>query len=318
MTREISLPSLLVGCGAGLLSAVLFASLIGGSLITLPLFLASPLPLMIAGLGWGAFAGLLGAFVAALVLLVELGTPAALVSLGAAGVPALLLTTLAGREIATPTGTVRPSIGRIATIAAVTMAIATVAGAIGIGFDVAETTRQVVAAFHEALASGGTPPADLPEAMALEPFVRASVRVMPAFFPGFWTLVLILDLILAARIVRRAGRLTRPWEDLALIEASPWTGLVFAAGFAGAFLPGTIGILASIAAGAAFAPLFLVGMGVLTVLTRSTDMRWILRSTAYGLVLLFPVAALVMALTGLAETFLDLRGRTRSSPPGEE
>ncbi|NLH80871.1 MAG: DUF2232 domain-containing protein [Phyllobacteriaceae bacterium] len=318
MTSKISISSVLVGCGAGLLSAVLFASLVGGNLLTLPLFLASPLPLMIAGLGWGTLAGVLGAFLAAFVLLFELGTPAALVSLGTAGVPALLLTELAGREVATPNGVERPSTGRIATIAAVTMAIATVAGAIGIGFDVTETTREVVAAFHEALAAGGTPPADLPEAMALEPLVRASVRVMPAFFPGFWTLVLILDLVLAARIVRRAGRLTRPWEDLAEIRVSPWTGLVFAAGFAAAFLPGTIGILAAIAAGAAFAPLFLVGMAVLTVLTRSTDMRWILRSTAYGLVLLFPVAALVMALTGLAETFLDLRGRSRSGASGEE
>lgn len=317
MTSTFSIPSLLVGCGAGLLSAVLFASLVGGNVLTLPLFLVSPLPLMIAGLGWGTLAGVVGAVVSAFVLVVELGTPAALVSLGTAGLPALLLGELAVREIATANGPVRASIGRLATIAAVAMAIATTAGAIAIGFDVTETTREVVAAFHEALASGGTPPADLPEAMALEPFVRASVRVMPAFFPGFWTLVLILDLVLAARIVRRAGRLTRPWEDLALIEASPWTGLVFAGGFAAAFLPGTIGILAAIAAGAAFAPLFLVGMGVLTVLTRATDMRWILRSTAYGLVLLFPVAALVMALAGLAETFLDLRGRTRSGPPDE-
>jgi hypothetical protein len=140
---------------------------------------------------------------------------------------------------------------------------------------------------------------------------------MPAFFTAFWTLVLVLDLVLAARIARRMGRLDRPREDLARLLVSPWTGLVFAAGFAGAFLPGSIGVLASIAAGAAFAPLFLVGMGVLTVLTRATDMRWILRSTAYGLVLLFPVAALAMALTGLAECFLDLRGRRPRGGEGE-
>lgn len=309
MKTTSSLPSVMIGVGAGLGSALLFAALVGGNLLTLPLFVASPLPLMAAGLGWGPIAVAVGAVVAAVVLLAELGLPAALVSLGAAGVPALILTDLVGREVTGPHGPTRTPIGRIATIAAVLMAIATTAGAIGIGFDVAATTRQVVAAFHEALTAGGTPPADLPDALALEPLVRASVRLMPAFFPAFWTLVLMLDLVLAARIVRRFGRLARPWEDLAMIAVSPWTGLVFAAGFAGAFLPGTLGILAAIAAGAAFAPLFLVGMGLLTHLTRPTDMRWILRATAYGLVLLFPIAALVMALVGLAECFLDLRGR---------
>ncbi len=315
MTSKVSVPSIMIGIGAGLVSALLFASLIGGSLLTLPLFVAAPLPLMIAGLGWGSHAALVGGFTALLSLQIELGTPAALLHLGSAGLPALILTGLVARVV----GGERPQwfpIGRIATIAAVVMAIATLAGALAIGFDVAETTRQVVAAFHEALVSGGTPATDLPEAMALEPFVRASVRLMPAFFPAFWTLVLVLDLVIAARIVRRTGRMARPWEDLAMLEVSPWLGLVFAAGFAGAFLSGSLGVLASIAAGAAFAPLFLVGMGVLTVLTRPTDMRWILRATAYGLVLLFPIAALVMALVGLADTYLGLRrgGRPDTDP----
>jgi hypothetical protein len=316
MTKTSFLPSVMIGIGAGLGSALLFATLVGGSLLTLPLFVASPLPLMAAGLGWGPLAVVAGVVAATVVLFAELGMPAALVMLGAAGLPALILTDLVGRVAASARGPIWMPIGRIATIAAVLMAIATTAGAVGIGFDVAETTRQVVAAFHEVLSSGSTPPADLPDAMALEPFVRASVRLMPAFFPAFWTLVLMFDLAIAARIVRRSGRLERPWEDLAMISVTPWTGLVFAAGFAGAFLPGTIGILAGIAAGAAFAPLFLVGMGVLTHLTRATEMRWIIRATAYGLVLLFPIAALVMALAGLSESFLDLR---RGRPgPGED
>lgn len=314
MTSKVSVPSIMIGIGAGLVSALLFASLVGGSLFTLPLFFASPLPLMIAGLGWGPHAALAGGVVAVLILQIELGTPAALVMLGSAALPALILTELVGRRLLAGDRVSWFPIGRIATIAAVLMAIATLAGAVGIGFDVAATTTQVVAAFHETLASGGTPAADLPDALALEPFVRASVRLLPAFFPGFWTLMALLDLALAARIVRRAGRLERPWEDPAMIRVSPWLGLVFAAGFAGAFLPGSLGILASIAAGAAFAPLFLVGMGVLTVVTRPTDMRWILRATAYGLVLLFPIAALVMALAGIAETHLDLRrGRIRDA-----
>lgn len=307
MTSKVSVPSIMIGIGAGFVSALLFASLVGGSLLTLPLFLASPLPLMVAGLGWGPHAVLAAGLTAIVILQVELSTPATLVHLGSAAVPALILTTLVGRRLPVGGRATWFPIGRIAMIAAVVMAIATLAGALAIGFDVAATAREVTATFHEALVSGGTPATDLPEAMALEPFVRASVRLMPAFFPAFWTLVLMLDLALAARIARRMGRLERPLEDPAMLTLSPWVGLIFAAGFAASFLPGSFGVMASIAAGASFAPLFLVGMAVLTVMTRPTDMRWILRASAYGLVLLFPIATLVMALVGLADLFLDLR-----------
>ena len=306
MTSKVSVPSIfLTGLGAGIATALLFSSLMGGSIATLPLFAASPLPLMLAGIGWTPMAAVVGAVFCAVVLAIEIGTPAALVSLGAVGLPAVLLGGLVERR----DGDGAFPAGRIAVIGAVFMAVATALGAIAIDFDVARTTAQVVAAFHETLVAAGAPPTELPEAMALEPLIRASVRFMPAFFPGFWTLVLVADLVIAAVLLRRFGRLDRPREDLAMIEVSPWAGLVFAAGFAGSFLPGSPGVLAAIAAGAAFAPLFLVGMGVLTHLTRPTDMRWILRATAYGLVLLFPVAAVAMAVTGIAETFLGMRRR---------
>lgn len=308
MKNNNSATAVVIGVGAGLGSALLFASLVGGSVLTVPLFAASPLPIMAAGIGFGPVAAVAAVVSAALVLVFELGTPAALVSLGAAGLPGLVLSGLVERD---EDGVWFPA-GRITTIAAVIMAIATALGALGIGFDPIRTGHEVVAAFREMLVAAGTPATQMPDATAIEPLIFASVRLMPAFFPAFWTLVLALDLAIAVRILRRFGRVERPREDLAMIEISPIVGLVFAAAFAASFVPGSLGVLASIAAGAAFAPLFLVGMGLLTDVTRASDMRWILRATAYGLVLLFPVAALVMALAGLAETFLGLRGRSAS------
>ena len=307
MTSKVSVLSVFIAIAAGFASALAFASLIGGSPMALPVFAGAPLPLMVAGLAFGPVAAAIGGGVAIVTLQLGFGTPAALFELGAMAVPAVVLTHLAGRS--TTVGGVERwyPIGALVTATAVLMAVATLAGAVAIGFDVEATTREVVAQFRHALAEGGTAPADLPEAVSLEPFVRASVRLMPAFFPAFWTLVLMLDLAIAARLARRLAGFARPVEDVAMMTPPLAVGMVFAAGFAGAFLPGSLGILAAIAAGAAFAPLFLVGMGVLTVVTRGSDMRWILRATAYGLVLLFPIAALVMALVGLTDSFVSLR-----------
>src|SRR6266581_1573548 len=54
----------LVGVAAGLAAALLFASLVSGSLFSFLLFYLAPLPLMIAGLGWSHVAALVAALVA--------------------------------------------------------------------------------------------------------------------------------------------------------------------------------------------------------------------------------------------------------------
>ena len=43
---------LLIGLGAGIVSALLFVSLASGSLLSIALFYLAPLPIMLAGLGW--------------------------------------------------------------------------------------------------------------------------------------------------------------------------------------------------------------------------------------------------------------------------
>jgi len=51
---------LLIALAAGLASAAMFASIVSGALASLLLFYLAPLPLMVAALGWGSTAGLLG------------------------------------------------------------------------------------------------------------------------------------------------------------------------------------------------------------------------------------------------------------------
>ena len=55
----------LIGLAAGCASALMFASIISGALISLLLFYLAPLPLMVAALGWGPLAATIGGIVAA-------------------------------------------------------------------------------------------------------------------------------------------------------------------------------------------------------------------------------------------------------------
>ena len=52
---------LLVGLGAGAAAALLFASVVSGSIAAIFLFYIAPLPILIAALGWSHLAGLVAA-----------------------------------------------------------------------------------------------------------------------------------------------------------------------------------------------------------------------------------------------------------------
>ena len=67
--------SLLIAGAAGCASALMFASIISGALISLVLFYLAPLPLMVAAMGWGPTSAALGGLVAGLVLGSIFGIP---------------------------------------------------------------------------------------------------------------------------------------------------------------------------------------------------------------------------------------------------
>src|ERR1700754_570231 len=84
MTQIVS-----IGIGAGAAAALLFASLASGSPFALVLFYLSPLPILIAAIGWNHLAGLIAAlFAAACLALLREDGYVALVFLVTIGLPA--------------------------------------------------------------------------------------------------------------------------------------------------------------------------------------------------------------------------------------
>ncbi|HEX3161226.1 MAG TPA: DUF2232 domain-containing protein, partial [Pseudolabrys sp.] len=56
----------IIGIGAGVAAALLFASVTSGIWLSVPLFYLAPLPIMIAGLGWSHWAALIASLTGAL------------------------------------------------------------------------------------------------------------------------------------------------------------------------------------------------------------------------------------------------------------
>ncbi len=65
----------LIALAAGCASALMFASIISGALISLLLFYLAPLPLMVAALGWGPLSATIGGIAAAIGLGAIFGLP---------------------------------------------------------------------------------------------------------------------------------------------------------------------------------------------------------------------------------------------------
>jgi len=181
----------LIGIGAGAAAALLFASVISGSWLSILLFYLAPLPIMIAGIGWSHWAALAGALTGALALGLVFGLVFFFAFLAGAGIPAWwlsYLTMLARPAVARANGAMSGAAlewyppGRLVVWAAVLAALVVVAAIPNFGIDV-EGFR---AGLHEALARmlraqpGLATDSSLPGVDNVERFVDFLVAVIPA------------------------------------------------------------------------------------------------------------------------------------------
>src|ERR1700743_3454061 len=72
---QLMIATLSIALAAGLASALMFASITSGALISLLLVNLAPLPLMVVGLGWGAVSAAVGGGAAMVVIAALFGVP---------------------------------------------------------------------------------------------------------------------------------------------------------------------------------------------------------------------------------------------------
>jgi hypothetical protein len=135
------------------------------------------------------------------------------------------------------------------------------------------------------------------------------VSILPPAAAVLTTLIYVVNLWLAGRIVRVSGRLRRPWPDLAALILPAFTPALTAAAIAGSFLPDLAGVTAGILAASLLTAYALLGFAVLHILTRGMNYRVLLLGAAYGAVMMFGWPVLAVSLLGLADAAFNLRRR---------
>jgi hypothetical protein len=313
----------LIAIAAGSASALMFASMVSGALISVLLLYLAPLPLMVAALGWGPLCATIGGISAAIGLGAIFGLPYCIAFAVAIALPAWWLGHLAllGRPIpheassgngATPVTPVLEwyPVGRILLWTAGFAALTTMSVLLTLGTDAATITAVIRRGL---LLIWGQDDASNEEARR---GIDALVNIAPAAAAVVAMMTLTLNLWLAAKITATSGRLQRPWPDLKSTALPPMILAALSAAIAFCFIGGLLAMLAQIVAAALIMAYALVGFAVLHTVTSTLKNRALWLSCSYAVVAVFSWLVLAMAALGLADAVFGLRQRyLRSRPP---
>lgn len=312
---------LLIGLGAGFISAVVFASATTGPMFTrLILFLLTPLALFLAGLGVGPTTAIIAGIAGTAIVWAAGSAPAAIVFAASQAVPVVVLVYLASLNRTTAEGAEWYPAGRIVLAAALIAGAFAVLTLLLLGADM-EQLRATLRGMLEQFVNTQLP--KMPDAPVLGPQeIDEATSVALALLPaasGISTMgSLLFNMWLAGRITLASGRLQRPWPDLAAIAYPVGTPLLFAIATGAGFLPGMPGLIGSGFAGPLFLAYVLLGLAVVHYVTRGRSWR---PFALWGLYLLLfivnTLASLALALLGLADTVWPIRKPPASSgaPP---
>lgn len=313
-----------IAVAAGAASALMFASVISGALVSLVLFNLAPLPLMVAAIGWGPLTAAIGGVAAATVCGLLFGMSFAVAFATTAALPAWWLGHLAllgrplpqaampGNGAAPPAQTMEwyPT-GRLLLWLAAIAAMLAFMTLLTIGTDAEAIAAAMKRGFARMVRLFALRGITIDEGV-----IEAMVSIAPAGFPAGPMLMLTVNLWLAGRIARTSGRLNRPWPDLKATALPPMTLVAFCVAIAFCFTGGLIAILAKVVTGALLTAYALTGLAVLHTLTLASGNRmvWLFVSYAVTIVLIWPL--LIMAALGLADAVFGFRERfLRTRPP---
>lgn len=317
---------LLIAGAAGCASALMFASISSGALISLLLFYLAPLPLMVAAIGWGPNSAAIGGSVAGLCLGAIFGFPYFAAYLLTVALPAWWLgrIVMLGRPLAPEDSVPAPAagtpiptamewypIGRLLLWIAGFAALTTIATMLTLGTD--------GAAIQEALRRGltrlvtgssdATPSADAAKVIAALTVIAPSAAAIIA------TTTLTLNLWLAGYVTATSGRLRRPWPTLRATTLPPMTLVALLVALAFCFSGGLAGLIAQVITAALLLVYAFVGFAVLHTITQTMRTRTLLLATIYAAVTVFGWPIVVLTALGLVDALIGIRERYLGQQP---
>jgi len=308
--------SIFVGLAAGLVSAVVLIAAAQGSIAGLiALIFLAPLPVIIAGLGWGWAAAMVASALAALTLSVLVTPRVAMFHLLAVGLPMvassylLLLNRAAPQTNATQAGASENTglewyppgrvLGLLAVVAG-TLAAASL-------LTIATSERELEAALRAYIDKFGIKP---PSETDAENFAKLMARSFAPVAATFWMTVACFNLWLGGLITYASGQLARPWPDLSHLMLPREAPLFFLAAVAGSFLQGYPGLIALGFASVFLSAYLIIGLAIIHNITRGNDARvFILIAVYLSLLILNPFSGIIISMIGIAEPVSPIRRR---------
>jgi predicted membrane protein DUF2232 len=313
----------LIALIAGAASALMFASIVSGALISLVLFYLAPLPLMVASIGWGPLCATIGGIAAAAGLGAIFGLPYCIAFAVTVALPAWWLghLVLLGRPLAAPAGDPAPGepvvewypVGRILLWIAGFAALTTILALLTLGTDADAITGTLRRGLMRILRATDPQPSG-----ETDQFIDALVMIAPSAATIVSMMTLTLNLWLSAKVTATSGRLRRPWPDLMTAELPPMTLVALCIALAFCFTGGLLAIVAQIITAALMMGYAFTGFAVLHTLTLALKSRTFWLGSTYAVVVVFGWPVIAMVILGLADAVFGFRERflrTRQPPP---
>jgi hypothetical protein len=314
----------LIAMAAGCASALMFASIVSGALISLLLFYLAPLPLMVAALGWGPLCATVGGIAAATGLGALFGLPYCIAFVVTVALPAWWLGHLAllGRPVthglppgngAAPAAPVLEwyPIGRVLLWISGFAALTTLAALLSLGTDAATITGAMQRGLQRIVG-----PRSAASTGEVQQWIEVLIMVAPAAATIVAMMTLTLNLWLAAKITATSGRLHRPWPNLKGADLPPMTLAALCVAIAFCFAGGLPAMLGQIVSAALMMAYAFVGFAVLHTLTQALKSRALWLGCTYAVVLVFGWPIIAIVALGLADAIFGLRQRyLRARPP---
>jgi Predicted membrane protein (DUF2232) len=293
--------SIAVGAAAGFVAALLSASASSPSLLSIVIMLLTPMPVLLAGLGWGPAAGIAAA-------------AAAGISISAVGQPMLALIHALCITIPAAAMAHFASLGKPARdggmewfpLSAILMrAVALLsAGFMAAGFltgygpALANEVANAIAAQVQASDPSAVISAEQRAALA-----SIFANVIPYAMPAYWLTVLTGNFYAALHIARKSGLLHRARDFWPSALRLPKYALAALAGcLALSFTGGGLGELASVPAGALAAAFCAVGLALMHGATLGKPWRGPALGATYAAILLVTIPLIPLFFAGLFVT----------------
>lgn len=329
----MNLPYWIIGILAGLVSALLFFSAASGSTLASLIIYLTPLPLFIAGLGWGQLSVGIGALAGAAFLTGVAGLPTAGIfiaingllpyilcqrallfrDMGISQIPGTGTNAVTGEPAHAPAIEWYP-VGHLLILAA------GVAGGLVVALDIALRVGGYAGGLEQAVTEmlqifiiePGTLTQTLREIgspLSAEDVTQTVKQILPGASAIVWTLAMLGNMWLAELAVNRSAHAIRPIPAYSYFLLPRAFSYAYVVVVVLALITSPVSYVAGAVAAALTVPYFLLGLATIHVISRGWAGRSLFIGLFYALLLFVGWFAIPVSLLGILEPWLGLRAR---------